>query len=192
MRDDRKRQDGRLPAADPAQPHRPAARHDARARADADARTGGADSRGSQRSRRRTRRSPPPPSSGASEWARKSTHSRAASMSSWGRPGASSIISVRPTPSSPASSISCSMRPIACSTWDFFPTSGACSATFRAAGRRSFSAQRSRRRSPRCRARCCAIRSRSIWSGAPRQPSGSPMRCTRCRSISSPRCSSRC
>ena len=67
-------------------------------------------------------------------------------MSSSARPGGCSIISVRPTPSSPVSSISCSTRPIGCSTWDFFPTSGACCATFRAAGRRCFSARPSRRR----------------------------------------------
>ena len=49
---DGQRQDGRVPAADPAPADRQAARHDARARADADARARGADPRRPQRARR--------------------------------------------------------------------------------------------------------------------------------------------
>ena len=51
LRADRQRQDGGVPAADPPQADRQAARHDARAGARADARAGGADPRGPQRPR---------------------------------------------------------------------------------------------------------------------------------------------
>ena len=52
MRDDRQRQDRRVPAADSPQADRQASRHDARARVDADARARGADPGGLDRSGR--------------------------------------------------------------------------------------------------------------------------------------------
>ncbi len=66
LRGDRQRQDGGLPAADPAPAHGAPAGHHARPRPDADARAGGADPRATPTISPCTRRSPPQPSSAAS------------------------------------------------------------------------------------------------------------------------------
>ena len=140
---------------------RQAARHDARARPHADARARRADPRGTQRPRgahadhrrgglRRRRHGP----AGARVPQRRRRDHRDA------RPAARSLPRTR-TRSSPASSIWCSTRPTGCSTWASCPTSGGCCATCPRGARRCSSARRCRRRSPRSRARCCAIRSRS-------------------------------
>ena len=125
LRDDRQRQDRRVPAADPAPADRQAARHDARARPHADARAGGADPRGRdgagrahadhRRGRLRRRRHGP---AGARLPQRRRRHRRHAG------PAARSLSAAR-TRSSPGSRSSCSTRRTACSTWASCPTSGA-------------------------------------------------------------------
>ena len=100
LRDDRQRQDRRLPAADPPSADRRAARHDARAGADADARAGGADRRATSTTSSCTRRSPARRCSAASAWGRRSTRSAAASTSSSRRRAGCSITCGRRTRSS--------------------------------------------------------------------------------------------
>ena len=147
LRDDRQRQDGRVPAADPQPVDDEAARHDARADHHADARAGGADPRGPERPHRphadqrrgrlRRRRHGP---AGARLPQRRRRHRRHAGPAARSFPRALREAAA-------GSSSSCSTKRTGCSTWASCPTSAACCGTSRRSGRRCSSARRCRRRS---------------------------------------------